>query len=358
MVRVLGLDIGGVNIKIVLLETGTEAPMSLKTKTKFFPIWKHGREKLQSALEELRDEFAGSAASEAVAVTLTAELSDVYQTKREGVNHVLNCVEQVFSGKRIYVLDVDVKLRTVAEARAEPIKVAAANWCATGWLASKLFENCVVVDVGSTTTSIVPVVNGRVNAEGKTDLEKLCCGELVYTGSLRTNIAAIASEIPVGGKLAKVSSELFALSGDVHLILGNISEEEYTTETADGRGRTRFECMARLSRVVCSDIEALGEAEISAMAKYIYDKQLSQIVDGLKQVYGRVSSMVDNDVPVAVTGIGREFLAKKAAKRVGCKKIIDLSMLVGSDASKALTSVSLAQMLASLLEGRDVLWKL
>ncbi len=86
----------------------------------------------------------------------------------------------------------------------------------------------MVVDVGSTSTSIIPIVNGQVAAHGKTDLDKLICGELVYTGSLRTNVAAIVQSIPIRNGVAGVASELFALSGDVHLVLGNITEKDYT----------------------------------------------------------------------------------------------------------------------------------
>ena len=44
---------------------------------------------------------------------------------------------------------------------------------------------------------------------GKTDLAKLMNGELVYTGSLRTNIAAIVHSIPIRDGAVRVSSELF-----------------------------------------------------------------------------------------------------------------------------------------------------
>ncbi len=75
-----------------------------------------------------------------------------------------------------------------------------------------MFNNCIVVDVGSTSTSIIPIVEGRVAAEGRSDLEKLINGELVYSGVLRTNIAAIVNNVPVRGKVSRVSSEMFATS--------------------------------------------------------------------------------------------------------------------------------------------------
>jgi uncharacterized hydantoinase/oxoprolinase family protein len=56
------------------------------------------------------------------------------------------------------------------------LSVAAENWCATGWLVAQQLMDCVIVDVGSTSTSIVPVLNGKVVALVKTDLAKLLCG--------------------------------------------------------------------------------------------------------------------------------------------------------------------------------------
>ena len=67
---------------------------------------------------------------------MTAELSDAYQTKREGVNHILGCVKQAFPNVPIYVLNTNAKMETLRLLR-EPLGVAAANWAATGWLVAQ-----------------------------------------------------------------------------------------------------------------------------------------------------------------------------------------------------------------------------
>jgi probable H4MPT-linked C1 transfer pathway protein len=242
------------------------------------------------------------------------------------------------------------------DARSEPLSVAAANWAATGWLVSQLIKNCVIIDVGSTSTSIIAVIEGRISAAGKTDLEKLMSGELVYTGSLRTNIVAIVNSIPLRGGLARVASELFAQSGDVHLVLGNITAKEYTAETADGRGKTRNEAMARLARAVCADIEMLTEQEIVQMARYVHNRQIDQVVEGLNQVYSRINSLKNAKIPAVITGIGRDFIARNAAQRIGIDEIIDLGKLVPNDAVTASPAVGVALMAASKLEGRTAKW--
>ena len=357
MVNVLGLDIGGANTKAAFLKTQDGTVKELRTSMEYFPIWKKGKEQLPKVLEKLKKRLVDSTALNGVGVTMTAELSDAYWIKKEGSHHVLDCVNQVFDDVPTFVLDVEAKLLPVKNARREPLKVASANWAATGWMISQLIENCIVVDVGSTTTSIIPVINGKIAAEGRNDLEKLQNGELVYSGSLRTNVATIVNGIPVqGGTIARVSSELFAQSGDVHLLLDNIKEEDYTAETCDGRGKTRREAMARLARVVCADIDMLTEQEIMDMAKFVYDKQVEQITGGLKQVYERIKPLLQEKI-VVITGLGRNFLARKAAEKAGFSEVMDMSELVGAEAAVMSPSVGVALMVASNLEGKNVKWK-
>ncbi|MCS7095877.1 MAG: H4MPT-linked C1 transfer pathway protein [Candidatus Bathyarchaeota archaeon] len=355
--RVLGFDVGGANTKAALVETENRMVKELKTCMKYFPIWKMGRDALPEVLRELACRLVQKGSLDCLAVTMTAELSDAYQTKREGVNHILDCVAAVFPSLPVQVLTVEAQLVTVDEARRSPLQVASANWAATGWMASRLFSNCIVVDVGSTSTSIVPVVDGKTAAEGKTDMEKLACGELVYTGALRTNVAAIVSHIPFRGRMLRVSSELFAQSGDVHLVLGNIGMAEYTVDTADGRGKTGLEAMARLARVICADIEMLSQDEIRDMARYIYERQVEQIAQALMQVYLRVKRKVKGNVPILVTGIGARFLGRRAAEQIGAMDVVDLAGKLGPDAAAMTPSVGVALMAAEKLEG-GVRWRL
>jgi probable H4MPT-linked C1 transfer pathway protein len=356
LVNVLGLDIGGANTKAAFIKSQDGTVKELRTSMEYFPIWKKGKEQLPKVLEKLKKRLVDSTALDGVGVTITAELSDAYWTKKEGVHHVLDCTSQVFNAVPTFVLDVEANLLTVKDARREPLKVASANWAATGWMISQLIKNCIIVDVGSTTTSIIPVINGKIAAEGRTDLEKLQNGELVYSGSLRTNVAAIVNGIPIRGRIARVSSELFAQSGDVHLILDNIGEEEYTAETCDGRGKTRRKSMARLARVVCADIDMLTEQEIVDMAKFVYDRQVEQIAGGLKQVYERIKQLLQEKT-IVVTGLGRNFLVRKAAEKVGFDNTIDMREMLGAEVAVMSPSVGVTLMVASSLEGKTATWK-
>jgi probable H4MPT-linked C1 transfer pathway protein len=358
MLNILGVDIGGANTKASFLKTQNGTSKELRTAMEYFPVWKMDKEQLPKVLGKLRKRLVGPTPLDGVGLTMTAELSDAYLTKREGVNHILICSTYVFNDVPIFVLSIEAELLSVGEARKNPLNVASANWAATGWMTSQTIKNCLVVDVGSTTTSIIPVIKGKNAAKGKTDTEKLRNGELIYSGSLRTNVATIADSIPLRSGNVRLSSELFSQSGDVHLLLGNIEEEEYTVEVCDRRGKTKREAMARLARVVCADIEMLTEQEILDMAQFVYEKQLEQIAGGLKQVYERIKPQLgQKKLPVVVTGFGRDFLARKAAEKAGFTEIVDLGEVLGAEAAVVSPSVGVALMVASNLEGKTVKWK-
>ncbi len=345
----LGFDIGGANTKAVLIRRDNAQTPLVLVASQYFPFWKHSH-KLPEILISLKNRL-GADSLDALGVTMTAELSDAYQTKREGVQHILGCVRTAFPEISTYVLNTNAELFTINAAQAEPLRVAAANWAATGWVVSRKLSNALVVDVGSTSTSIIPIVAGKVAAQGKTDIEKLVCGELVYTGCLRTNVAAIVQSIPVKGGVASVSSELFALSGDIHLLLGHISPADYTSETADGRGKTVSEALARLARVVCADTDMLTEAEITDMARYVYGKQVSQVASGIKKSYAYVKAKTCLRVPVVVTGLGKDFLARKAAEIVGVDEIVDLDSILISKAVYATPAAGTAAMVYNKIAG-------
>jgi uncharacterized hydantoinase/oxoprolinase family protein len=131
----------------------------------------------------------------------------------------------------------------------------------------------------------------------------------VYTGAQRTNLAAIAPRVPVREGWCPVASELFAISGDVHLVLGHL--EAYDCATPDGRPATVELARERIARLVCSDVEQLGEAEIDAIAAFLHGEQVRQIEEAARK----------HDGLVVAAGSGA-FLAREVADRLG-RAVVD-----------------------------------
>jgi probable H4MPT-linked C1 transfer pathway protein len=297
------MDIGGANTKAAWLHGD-----SLRTVSRPFEIWRD-REALAAVLREVTAEVTPGP-PDAVAITMTAELSDAFRTKREGVAFVLDAVEAALGDRPVRVLTTAGELVSLEASRARPWDVAAANWVATALAVADAHPDALLIDVGSTTTDVVPIAAGRVAASAHNDLERLLAGELVYTGVLRTNLAAIAPRVPVRGGWCPVSSELFAISADVHLVLGRLTPEAYDCPTPDGRPATVEFARERIARLVCSDVDQLNAGEIDAIATFLAGEQVRQIEDAARRVRMR------SEAPVVAVGAGA-FLGHMVAARLG-----------------------------------------
>jgi hypothetical protein len=302
---VIGLDVGGANTKAAAVDVdGT-----VRTVSEPFELWRRPEalaETIASVVARLELDRAP------VALTTTAELVDVFASKREGVLRVLEAVQQALPGRQLRVMTTGGELISLGEARAAPLRCAAANWMATALLIARSLPDAILLDCGGTTTDVIPIVAGKVAARGRTDVDRLREGELVYTGALRTNIAAVLSRVPIGGEPCPVSSELFAITADAHLLLGNLTPDRCTCTFPDDRGTSLSEVRSRLARVVCADPEQLADGDIEAIAAAVQDAQVASIASSVERVAGRVPA----GTGAITVGIGA-FLARAAAERCG-----------------------------------------
>jgi probable H4MPT-linked C1 transfer pathway protein len=335
---ILGWDIGGVNTKVARVDEGD--PRRCRAASTAYEIQRN-----PSALAPTLAALAatvGARPNWPHAVTMTAELSQAFRTKREGVAYVLDALAEAFPGDPLYVYTVDDRFVTPDEARAHPLDAAASNWAATAALVARTTPDAVLIDVGSTSTDIIPLRGGRVVARGRTDPARLATGELVYTGAVRTPVEALVREVPLGDERAAVSAEWFATVGDAHIWLGRLDPADYTAPTPDARPATREFAGERLARVVCADREMLDEAAIDGIARSVVEAQVMLVADAVR----RVRAATPDATTAVVTGLG-DFVAAEAARRAGLE-VIRLSETLGA-AARTAPAAAVACLLASRL---------
>jgi probable H4MPT-linked C1 transfer pathway protein len=165
----------------------------------YFEIWK-GKARLPSVLRKLFSKLG-----------MTAELSDVFPTRADGVRYVVRCVQRAFPDLPKYGLDNRGDFVDLGRPLADPVALAATNWLAAAKLLAAFRPTCLLLDIGSTTADIIPILKGRVVATGRSDTDRLLAGELVYSGVLRTPVSAITSALPLRRKLCPVATEYFAI---------------------------------------------------------------------------------------------------------------------------------------------------
>lgn len=330
MPPVIGLDVGGANTKAAVVEGAQQ----VRTASEPFEVWREP----EAMSDVIADVVARLGLPEApVAMTTTAELVDAFASKREGVLYVLRATCRALPGRRLRVLTAGGDLVDLSAARAQPIACAGANWMATARLIARSLPDAILADCGGTTTDLIPIVAGTVTARGRTDLERLLAGELVYTGALRTNVAAVTAHVPVGGRPCPVSSELFSITADAHLLRGSLRPEQCTCAFPDGRGTTPDEVRSRLARVVCADPDELAAGDLEAIAAAVEEAQVASIAAAL----GRVAQRVPGQTGVAPVGVGA-FLARAAAQRCGLRVHDDVHLAFAGRAGEVAPAVALS----------------
>jgi probable H4MPT-linked C1 transfer pathway protein len=286
---ILGLDIGGANLK-----AAHDGGACLRP----FELWNNPAG-LPDALRDLLKEMP---AFDRLAVTMTGELCDCFATRREGVLAILDAVEAAAEGRPVRVWLSDGGLVKLARAREKPLWAAAANWLALATFAGRCAPQgpALLIDVGSTTTDLVPLHNGRPLPRGRTDAERLESGELLYSGVRRTPLCAILG--------TEAAAEFFATTLDVYLLLERIREDPADRMTADGRPATRAAAHARLARMLCADAETCTLAEARKLAERVLLKQVGQLVSAINRV---ARNMPSPPRTLILAGSG-EFLVRVA----------------------------------------------
>jgi probable H4MPT-linked C1 transfer pathway protein len=300
----LALDVGGANLKAASSEGLAYAVP--------FEVWRRPGE-LTAAVRTLVESFPPFSR---VALTMTAELCDCFETKAEGVVAILDSVERALDDRSVPVLvwGIDEQFHDRFEIHARPTLAAAANWLALAITAARLIpdDRGVLIDVGSTTTDLIPLDRGRVAATGRSDTDRLRTGELVYAGVRRTPVCALASELVLeDGEPIGLAAELFATTLDVFLTLGDLAGDPADLATADGRPATIEAARDRLARMIGADRSTFSRQDAIALAR----SAERCLLDRLARAIERVCTVAIGSPGVAVVSGSGEFLAHRLAAR-------------------------------------------
>jgi probable H4MPT-linked C1 transfer pathway protein len=209
--------------------------------------------------------------------------------------------------------------------------IASANWHAGARFVARSRASALFVDVGSTTTDIVPIRDARIEAIGYTDDERLVSEELVYAGVTRTPIMAVADTVPFAGQRQRLMAEHFATMADVHRLTGELPEDADQLPTADGRGKTPEDSARRLARMLGRDLASATTADWPRLAGHLAERQRQILHAAIDRALSR--GILGADAPIVGAGIGR-FLIREAARRLHRPYVDFIELVSGEPAAR------------------------
>lgn len=304
---VSGWDIGGAHLKAAL--TDSQGRITACTQLPC-PLWQ-GLEKLKQAFSQMEIELGdkGSVA----AITMTGELADLFNDRDEGVIKILEYTSQHFQNIPIYVFAGAQGLIPLEQAPKYTEAIASANYLATSQLAARHWTQGLFLDIGSTTSDLIPYKEGIPCPQGNNDKERLSSGELLYSGVTRTPLMALARQAPLEGHWVRLAAEHFATTADVYHLLGWLSVGVDLHPSADNRGKHPEDCARRLARMVGADSKHWPLQTWRGLAAYFAEQQCQQLTNASFQVLSKAE--LSPEAPVIGAGIGR-FLAAECARRL------------------------------------------
>lgn len=293
----IGIDVGGANLKIV---DGNRVTIQ------YCPLWD------DAPLTDLLHAFREAHPDPDAAVVMSGELADCFGTKMEGIRFIVESVQETYPDAIFYGVD--------GVFHREPVsKLAAANWLASADYLRTRYPRAVLLDIGSTTTDIIPLP-AFSRLLGLTDLGRLQRGYLLYTGLLRTSLATQIQTVKLKGVETPTCAEYFAVAADAHLVLGHITPRVYSCDPPDGGDKNVGAALRRLARVVCADLDEIGPDGAMEIARQFWEAQR----DRIRYAAGRAARECGAE-DLVIAGIGSSLLARE---------------LGGSDLARVLGAVS------------------
>ena len=298
-----GLDVGGAHLKVALAEKGR----TIAVEQFICPLWQ-GLDRLDQALAAARP-LTDRATHHAI--TMTGELSDLFPNRKTGVKALVEKLTKTFGSATQFWMGLK-GFGTDQAAIACPTDTGSTNFLAPAQIVAQKKHNALFIDFGSTTADLIPIRDGKPVPRGLTDAERQETGELVYTGFTRTAVMGVADRAPFKGQWVSLAREYLATMADVRRILGELPDDVDVHATADGKGKSIEESVARFARMLGRDADEGSHNDWVAAAAYVREAQLRSLHDGALQVLS--ASKLPAGAPIVTAGIGADGAACLASR--------------------------------------------
>ena len=333
---ILGVDIGGANLKY--------ADINGRAFSVDFPLWMRP----DDLADQLASDLAKFPGATEVVATMTGELADCFLDRAVGVRHITEHLRRAtfqcgLPDPKFYGVDGDFCSAAVAMENVD--SVAASNWHALASfvaqdIAPRMPDGGLLVDIGSTTTDLIPLRDGKVATTSRTDFDRLTERSLVYLGGGRTPVCSLVDQLEWKDRLIPVMREVFATMSDARLLMGFQSPDPSDLATADGKPRDAFHAANRIARMIGLDHRNVSIDAAIGLARQVHAS--ARDIIGCAIAVFEDSGMIGPESPLVVSGHGEDLLPKTLGER----DVILLGKVLGDDVSRCAPAYSVATLFA------------
>ncbi|MNX74581.1 hypothetical protein D3C86_1060260 [compost metagenome] len=259
--------------------------------------------------------------------------------------------ETLFS-ERAFLVGADGALYRSDEAIAmqgrEVLRFAATKFWGSAYLASKLVHNGLSVDVGTTSTDVIAILDGAIERASQADpdgynLSRLETQRLMWYGMTATPLDYVTKQASAGGRAYPLYPRMGATEC-LTRILDLVPAELAATHAYFGRYPSREAAFSDLAQAFGLDRELLREAELVSLADNLHRQLIARIAEGIARVAAQAGLGHPKELDAAVMGLGKDALARPALLACGVPhdRIRDLEDVLGPELSAVSTAYGAA----------------
>jgi (4-(4-[2-(gamma-L-glutamylamino)ethyl]phenoxymethyl)furan-2-yl)methanamine synthase len=303
----VGWDIGGAHLKAALIDANGVA---VKVHQLACPLWL-GLHELEHAITEM---YQLLQMPEALSlVTMTGELVDLFPNRQTGVCEIAKVVNRLL-GQHVMFYGGAAGWIYFNNVASQTHSIASMNWHASAQYVAHSIDKGLFVDIGSTTTDMIPVEKIPSASIGQTDAQRMANQALIYTGIVRTPLMALGQTINFKAKSYSLAAEYFATTADVYRMLQLLPIDVDLADTADGKGKTLPETARRLARMVGHDAEDCAMSDWIDLAETFKQLQKNTLMQAIQ------AHTYNQRMPIISAGVGA-FLSKEIADELGLPSV-------------------------------------
>ncbi|MEW8561858.1 MAG: hydantoinase/oxoprolinase family protein [Candidatus Thiodiazotropha sp.] len=338
---IVGWDLGGAHTKAALVDCRGRVGSVVQIAC---PLWQ-GLDHLDAGIDSVLEKI-GDDSGLRHAVTMTGELVDLFPDRATGVKTLIDTMSRRFPQAELAIYGGSAGFLKPDSAANQALQVASANWLASASWAAGCLREGLLVDVGSTTTDLIPFADKQVLTCDYSDHQRLTGQSLIYTGIVRTPLMAVTDKVPFAGEWVYLMAEHFATTADIYRLNGELPEGADLLPSADNGEKSQIGSARRLARMLGLDLDAADLDNWRGISRFIAEQQLRLVADACERLLSRPG--LSDTAPLVGAGVGR-FLVERICRRlgrsyIGFESLFDYANPVASKVAECAPAVAVASL--------------
>jgi len=263
--------------------------------------------------------------SELEQVVVCCSHSFSYPRYGESVAHLAEVLERFFAQQPVYLVRADGQLTAASEMAALPELARYAyvftNFYGSALLGSRLIQNGLALDLGTTTLDIIPIQGGQIDPIGLARPAdylryRYCQGRIHWLGLTVIPLPSLAERVHLNGEAYQVVARDYRT--DLLLaLLPTAAQALLRRHAYHGHLPSAEQARQQLPQLIGLDDVLLSEAEILALRDVLFERLIDKVAAEIRAVAQNCFEQPLESLEVAAFALGEELVLQPALERAG-----------------------------------------